>query len=271
MKYTILVDNFCQHPQLLSEWGFAGFLEEGDQGLLLDTARTGHVLMHNLRHLAISPNHLGRLVLSHGHHDHCGGLDDVLWLRPDIEVWASPHVRADRLKGAQPDDATDIGGDVMRRVGGISPIEGKTRIMDHVWAFDIPAEARSDSFIYNHQLWEVLPDGVCRPDTFADDISLLVEGERGMSLVLGCAHAGLPNIMSYIHESFGITELYAVIGGTHMCHLDEKAITSWCSALSIVHVTLWRPNHCTGFAAAAHLSRIYDDVQWAGAGFSMDL
>ncbi len=48
------------------------------------------------------------------------------------------------------------------------------------------------------------PDGKIIADRFEDDVSLAVKGEKGWSLLLGCAHAGLPNIMQRAKDLFAI-------------------------------------------------------------------
>ena len=103
-------------------------------------------------------------------------------------------------------------------------------------------------------------------DTFADDLSLLVEGEQGVSLLLGCAHSGLPNILAYARDHFGVKSFHTVIGGTHLSAFSGAKLTASIEAMKAFDVRHWRPNHCTGFAAAAALACQFSDVQWAGAG-----
>lgn len=49
-----------------------------------------------------------------------------------------------------------------------------------------------------------------------DDQSLVIAGNWGLVLLVGCSHAGLINTIEYARLMTGIDEVYAVIGGTHL-------------------------------------------------------
>lgn len=100
-------------------------------------------------------------------------------------------------------------------------------------------------------MWEVAPDGQIIADRFEDDVSLAVKGEKGWSLLLGCAHAGLPNIMQRAKDLFAIERLHMVVGGSHLCGVDPEDYGVWFDRLAEFPVEKWRLNHCTGFKAAA--------------------
>ena len=88
----------------------------------------------------------------------------------------------------------------------------------------------------------------------------------GWVVVIGCAHAGLPNILNYAIKRFGFEGFDAVTGGTHLSGACSEELPVWMDALAAVPVRRWRVNHCTGFRAAAALAGRFDDVDWAGAG-----
>ena len=117
-------------------------------------------------------------------------------------------------------------------------------------------------------MWEVGPDGKIIADRFEDDVSLAVKGEKGWSLLLGCAHAGLPNIMQRAKDLFAIDRLHMVVGGSHLCGVNPEDYGVWFDRLAEFSVEKWRLNHCTGFKAAAAMAARFDDVDWAGAGCS---
>ncbi len=87
-------------------------------------------------------------------------------------------------------------------------------------------------------------------------MSLLVNGERGVSLILGCAHVGLPNFLRHVSRRFGVRTFHTVVWGMHLARLS-----AYLDAFREFFVRCWRPSHCTGFAA----------VSWAGAGTEMIL
>lgn len=266
MKLTVIVDNLCSRPRLLSEWGYAAVLETAEGNLLIDTAEHGATLLHNLHVLGFDPASLSDVFLSHGHFDHCGGLGELLVRAPHVRLWGASHIAVERRGGPDPATAEPEGGGQLLRLAGLHSIDDTAEILPGVTAFVVPQAFRDSAFINQDDMWEVGPDGALRPDTFADDMSLLVRGERGYSLLLGCAHAGLPNILRYAAARFGVTSYYAVVGGMHFTSLSSSELAPRLDALRSFDVRCWRPAHCTGFRAAAGLAARFPDVDWAGAG-----
>ena len=271
MKCTIVVDNLCVRPGLGAEWGYAALLETPRGNLLIDTAEHGATLLRNLRALGFDPAGIGDVFLSHGHFDHCGGLGELLVHAPRIPIWGSSRIAVERRSGSDPAALREEGGGQLLRLAGLRAVGDATEILPGVTAFSVPAEARDPAFVHQDDMWEVGPGGTLKPDSFADDLSLLVRGERGPSLLLGCAHAGVPNILRYAAERFGIAAFHAVVGGMHLASLPRAGLASRLDALAAFDVAVWRPAHCTGFAAASALAARFPDVDWAGAGAAVDL
>src|SRR5207302_10617762 len=82
---AVEVQRFGMPPagkSLLEEFGLSMHIESrrGDEsrGMLLDFGFTSGTLNNNLAMLAIAPESLDALILSHGHYDHFGGLAGFL-------------------------------------------------------------------------------------------------------------------------------------------------------------------------------------------------
>ncbi len=82
---TEVYNNIPCREGLTADWGFSCQIEEA--GLLFDTGAKGDVLVFNMRALGIDPAGIRRLVLSHDHWDHTGGIEAVLAANPAIEVY----------------------------------------------------------------------------------------------------------------------------------------------------------------------------------------
>ena len=269
VKATVVIDNFCQKQGLYAEWGYSLFVETPSGNLLWDTGGILHVLEHNLRVLGISPASVQNIAFSHGHFDHTSGLIDMLRLAPTAKLWASANIV--RMRWGDADASRAGGGGPLFAGLPFRHVEPYAEILPEVIAFTVPEEERDAAFLNHDHMFEEKEKGKKIPDSFADDVSLLIRGDRGWSLVLGCAHAGLPNIIRHVQKTFGVDAFDTITGGTHLCGATCDAYPRWMSALSDVPVRRWRVNHCTGFKAAAELARHFDDVDWAGAGTVLTL
>ncbi|PLW80528.1 MBL fold metallo-hydrolase [Candidatus Woesearchaeota archaeon] len=78
MKLTIVYDNTTTDSNLIAHWGFSCFIKYKGKNILFDTGGNGRFLIHNLKHLNISPESMDHIVVSHPHFDHIGGLSEVL-------------------------------------------------------------------------------------------------------------------------------------------------------------------------------------------------
>ena len=79
MKITVttLSENIAGMPDILAEWGLSTLVEVDGIAVLLDTGR-GISASHNADVLGVDIGKIARIVLSHGHFDHIGGLHHLL-------------------------------------------------------------------------------------------------------------------------------------------------------------------------------------------------
>ena len=89
MKLTIVYDNtvFKKNMDLKSDWGFSCLIETDSDVILFDTGTKGKILLDNMEKLGINPSDIKKIVISHEHHDHNGGLKDILSVLDNVEVF----------------------------------------------------------------------------------------------------------------------------------------------------------------------------------------
>jgi len=85
MKITIVYDNEAS-ADLKSGWGFSCLIE-GKERLLFDTGNSGKKLIYNMKQLNIVPETIDKVVISHNHWDHTGGLKEFLKLNNNAKVF----------------------------------------------------------------------------------------------------------------------------------------------------------------------------------------
>lgn len=103
LRLTIVYDNEAK-TGFTGSWGFAALLETEEETLLFDTGWDGGLLLENLKKLEIDPTSIRKLVLSHQHWDHIGGVPEVLRASPGLTVYAptsfSKNIKAEIAKRA---------------------------------------------------------------------------------------------------------------------------------------------------------------------------
>ena len=97
-------------------------------------------------------------------------------------------------------------------------------------------------------------DRACRqPDPLADDQALFFDTAPGIVALLGCAHAGVVNTLSYVQHLTNGRPIYAVIGGMHLRNASQERIESTLSAIEQMNIRCLRPAHCTGTRAVMEM------------------
>jgi len=85
MKVTFVYDNEA-NPGFKSGWGFSCLIE-ADEKLLFDTGDSGKKLIYNMKELNIVPESIDKVVISHNHWDHTGGLKEFLKVNNKAQVF----------------------------------------------------------------------------------------------------------------------------------------------------------------------------------------
>ena len=108
LKITTLSENTADNLGLLAEWGLSILVESDNANILLDTSQTISV-GYNAQALGIDMHKVDKIVLSHGHADHTGGLMNVLGLiGKKVEIVAHPDIVDTKYAGKQEDTRKNV-------------------------------------------------------------------------------------------------------------------------------------------------------------------
>ncbi len=270
MYVTVLVDDYCGGSKLLGEHGLSMFIETPRGRLLFDTGR-GEALYPNANAMGIPIGNVDGIVLSHGHFDHTWGLPEILRREGNLPVWASPLF--DMPRYSVTGGKKFMAGSLLRKENlDFHPVEECSKIIEGVQAFTVPCRLRDSKFVPSTPDLIAVKGDLFQEDSMEDDLSLLLHGTNGYSVILGCAHAGVVNIMERAAALCKTREFYTVMGGMHFRGQSREFLERSAHELSTrFSVKLWRPCHCTGFKAAFILGETLNNVDWAPAGFSLEI
>ena len=259
-KITVLCENSVRVPlPLIAEHGLSMLIEKEDT-TLFDTGQ-GFGIVNNLKAMGKDPAQIARVILSHGHYDHTGGLMPFLQMRGTaVPVHAHEDAFVERIAltpaVGTPTERT-IGMKATRaeyeKAGAVFwPVKGFQKICESIYALTEvkrPAGWKGWDARLKQKINRKLID-----DPFDDDCSLLVETDSGPVVLLGCAHAGIIEILSDLAEKSGHREFHAVIGGTHLESAPIEYVDRAIDALKSYGVQKVAAFHCTGFDVSCRLS-----------------
>lgn len=270
MRLSILSENFTRSPHFLPEYGLSIHLAVGDSSILVDTAQGG-TFFANAATMGIDLKALDLLALSHGHFDHVGGVASLYSHHGPMPLWAHPRVDAlhSRVMEGKPHF---IGFHLNKAAVDFHPVTEHVEVVPGFWALEVPRERRDPDLTSNPpHLVEDGPDGA-KPDPFDDDLSFVAEGEKGLCVVLGCAHAGVVNILEEVARTFGTRTFSTVVGGMHLAAQGDAYLDKVSGLMAErFSVRQWFPCHCTGFRAAVRLAMRGQNVDWGYVGTSIDI
>ena len=97
IRITTLSENTANFG-LLGEWGLSVLVEVEGLRILFDTG-LGISAAYNARYLGVDLGSVDKIVLSHGHCDHTGGLREILRETGKIEVIGHPDIWESKRAG----------------------------------------------------------------------------------------------------------------------------------------------------------------------------
>lgn len=251
VRIKILVDNRAGEPWQ-SEHGLSLCLEYGTERMLFDSG-AGCALPVNLLFAGIDPTTFTKVILSHGHNDHTGGVADVLKTASHIPLYHAPGVEAIRFSLHQGQPPHDISmPETVRQALLKHPerhvVDGFTKIASGIHLTGaIPRYSFEDCggpFYFDI-------DGKI-PDLLNDEQSLLFDS--GV-LITGCCHAGIINTVEYCRVKRPGIAIHTIVGGLHLLHASPDRLLQTSDYLNSLHLKRLILLHCTGDAAAEYLKK----------------
>jgi 7,8-dihydropterin-6-yl-methyl-4-(beta-D-ribofuranosyl)aminobenzene 5'-phosphate synthase len=260
IKITTLSENSAGIG-FLAEWGLSMLVEADGQKILFDTG-TGIAAVHNAHLLGIDLSTVDRIVLSHGHYDHTGGLREVLTLAGGKEIIAHPAIWGSKYGRIEGGPERYVGIPFVRE--GLEALgasfvlsEEPVKLSDNIMTTgEIPMVTDYEDV----ETYLLIKDGEeFRQDSLPDDLAMIIDTEFGLVVILGCAHRGIVNILRHAQKLTGKELIYAAIGGTHLVHASQERLDRTAAELNEMGVQYLGASHCTGFASAAFLAREFGD------------
>ncbi|MBN2333383.1 MAG: MBL fold metallo-hydrolase [Deltaproteobacteria bacterium] len=275
-RLTILCENSVGIPfGGIGEHGFACHIETDHGTYLFDTGQ-GLGIIQNATVLQKNLQTIDSIMISHGHYDHTGGLPAVLQRRGPVDVYGHPEMFLERFWGAEGEHQRFIGIPYQRSyLESLGAHFVLNREMVEVGPSiyltgEIPRQTAFETGDDNMTAFTSTGEKL-HPDPLRDDLSLVIDSDKGLILVLGCAHAGMVNIINHVLQQLGRERIYAVLGGTHLGFSSTDQFEATIKVLEHYQIERLGVSHCTGLEKAAQIySRLPERFFFACVGASLE-
>ncbi len=221
IQMTIVYDNNTVDRALEEDWGFSCFIKGLEKSILFDTGKNGQILLSNMEKLGIRPEEIDLVFLSHVHKDHTGGLNALLVKNSKIEVWL-PEFFSSIFKEA-----------IKAEGAAVVEVDNFQKICEGAYTTG------------------VIPGWI-------KEQSLILDTDKGLIVVTGCAHPRIVNIISTAKELLQ-KDVNMVFGGFHLAGFLDEEIAGIISRLRALRVKKVGPCHCSGDKSRMLFAREYKD------------
>jgi len=229
LKIKVVYDNHTYAQGLGSAWGFSALVTGTEKTILFDTGGNGFMLLYNMEKLAIDPDRIDVVVLSHIHGDHTGGLSSLLKKNRQIAVYL-PKSFPRKFKES-----------VQKHGAKLIEVKEPLKICEGVYS--------------TGQIGKLIKEQ-----------SLVIRARAGLVIMTGCAHPGILKMVKTARD-LAEDDILLVMGGFHLEWATTGKIQKVISAFKQLHVQYVGPCHCCGHKARSLFEKYYGKkCIYTGAG-----
>ena len=267
-RATVLTENSVfGNIGAVAEHGWSVWIETDEGAYLFDTGQGG-AFLNNARLFGVPLSDAQAILISHHHADHTGGLLTAVETirresgRETAPVYAHPDLFKESF--AQREDnlfyiglphsraALETAGADLRLDSGWREITARLSMTGEV-------PRRTEFETGDPDMRHRDATGLVVFDPVRDDQTVIVDTPDGLFVILGCSHAGIINILTYIVEQTGKQRFHTIMGGTHLGPSSDIQIDRTIEALHDFDIGRIGVSHCTGPQVSARLAREFGE------------
>lgn len=268
MRITTLVENTKISDEYENKHGLSFHIATEKHNILFDLGPK-NTFLTNSKKLNVNLEEVDIVVISHGHNDHGGGLEEFLKINNKAKV----YIHKDAFN-----EYYSIAGVFKKYIGldkelksnsRIILTEGDMKIDDELYLFSV-VENRHKVSKFNKVLYKRV-DGMYLEDDFVHEQSLIITENNKNVLMGGCAHNDIRNIIDKAEVIIG-KDLDYVISGFHIFN-PSTGISESDLFINTLGDNLNKRNtkfytcHCTGMRAFKMLEeKLQDKIEYISTG-----
>jgi 7,8-dihydropterin-6-yl-methyl-4-(beta-D-ribofuranosyl)aminobenzene 5'-phosphate synthase len=245
----------------IGEWGFSALVVVDGHRILFDTGARPDTVLINAKALKVDLSSVPDVILTHNHGDHTGGLVALKKSVPKDALMVAHAGEGIFLKR----DVASNGWEPMDRVRrNYETLGGKIVVHDKpfelypgVWLTGpVPRVYPERNFSIGPTGKLTMPDGSVVEDTVPEDMSLVIDTDRGLVVISGCGHSGIINTLEYARKTIRNAPVHAAIGGFHLYQLDDEKLQWTAGKMREFGVQNFLGAHCTGIEATHRIREL---------------
>ena len=253
-KITTLVENCVYGRKLQAEHGLSLYIEIQGNRILFDTGASD-LFIRNARLLHIDLQKVDYLILSHGHSDHTGGLRYFLELNTQATVVCKreiffPKFKDERENGMKHTQNLDL--------SRFRFITEQTELLPRVFLFP-SIDIINEEDTHFERFWVQKEDGCKIPDTFQDELAMVLVEPEGVSVLSACSHRGITNILRTVRAAFPESPCKLLLGGFHIHNAEKQKYQIIADYLQEYLPRQIGVCHCTGVDKYAFFFKDFGD------------
>ena len=216
LKLLMIYNNIGEMDGYVNQWGLSLWIENKKTAVIFDTGGDSSTLWSNIENSGVDIRKLSKIVISHNHWDHTGGLPFILEktnYKPEVLI---PEFDLEEIRSNNPK-------------AKCTGIKSPRRINETLWSTGQLKGSTSNGIIHEQ--------------------SLIITHNDSILLFTGCSHPGIVDIVEKTKKIHPNKKIDLVGGGFHLLQSSEEVIQNYSDKLKILQVKRLAPSHCTGTLA----------------------
>lgn len=277
MNIVSLMDNKKKGTFLIKEHGLSFYVESEGNKVIFDTGASGD-FVSNADRLGVKIEDIDYVIISHGHHDHGGGLFRFLHLNEKAKVIISENARKDFY----------ITFSFYKKYIGLDKkvldkfSERFIFIKEDFYPYEnfhiVTNIKKNKNFLPQANNLKVLENSTLIDDSFDHEVMLVVKENSKIYIFTGCSHNGIIGMVETAKELYPNEEIGALIGGFHFMgnpilktlNCSKNYINSVSAKINDLNINKIYTCHCTTKKGYKLLKKDLSNIDYIHTGMKIE-